>query len=510
MPHRITFALVFAILVAAAIGCSGGGVSSSKGGLPHLETYPTSLLQQYYAMNDSGYQLLQSSRPDEAIAVFVRQTELIPGGRLGAFNVARAHAVAGHVDESLKGLERAIEEGWENTDQLERDQAFEAVRKDPRFAALTARIPKLVAEREAAFSKGLPENDAKSLEAIRDAAALKAWADSVSNILVMHGRSVWHSWQFTAAALDFEAQQLAVKRRLAANEPSFDYGLERVRAISRIRSPEERWGGVARGVLAETDRYLAGNPSPEGAAEAHYHAGVALLCEQGEAAASSPQWGESVAAARQHFGQIPEGSRLAGASAAWLLWADLAQAGDATEALAPRVREFVERYKSDRGAMEIASSRFQRAMFEAIWPIPFDAVDLDRRPVSLDQYRGKVLLLDFWATWCGPCRQELPHLRKAFDRYRDQGFEILSVSLDFGDRTSVEDYRAWTQQNGMMWRHVYDQKGWQSPLVSAFRIEGIPFPILIGRDGKIVAMQGECRGANLERHIEAALAEAGA
>ena len=158
----------------------------------------------------------------------------------------------------------------------------------------------------------------------------------------------------------------------------------------------------------------------------------------------------------------------------------------------------------------MAGSRFQRAMFEAQWPIPFDAVDIDDRPVSLEQYRGKVLLLDFWATWCGPCRQELPHLRTAFERFNGRGFDILSVSLDSGERTSVEDYRAWISKNGMSWRHVYDRKGWQSPLVSAFRIEGIPFPILIGRDGKIVAMQGECRGPNLERVIEQALAETGA
>jgi thiol-disulfide isomerase/thioredoxin len=510
MSHRITFALLSAIVVAAAIGCSGGRVSSSKGGLPQLETYPTSLLQQYYAMNDSGYQLLQSGRSDEAIAVFVRQTELIPAGRPGAFNVGRAYSVAGNVDESLKWLERSIVEGWQNTDQLERDPGLEAVRKDPRFAPLAARIPTLVAEREAAFTKGLPEYDEKTLGSIGDAAALKAWSDSVSNVIVTHGRSVWHNWQFTTAAIDYEAKQLAVRKRLAAGDPSFDYGLERVRSISRIRSPQERWGGVTKGVLAEVDRYLAQSPNPEGAAEAHYHAGVAILCEQGEAAASSPQWSESVAAAKEHFDQIPTGSRLSGASAAWLLWADIAQAGDATESLAPRVREFVDRYKNDRAAMDVAGGRFQRAMFEAMWPIPFDAVDLDSRPVSLDQYRGKVVLLDFWATWCGPCRQELPHLRRAFDRYRDQGFEILSVSLDFGDRTSVADYRAWIEQNGMAWRHVYDQKGWQSPLVTAFGIEGIPFPILIGRDGKIAAMQGECRGSNLERHIEAALAEAGA
>jgi len=503
--RSLRFVLVVAVLLSAGAGCSGGGSPSSLAGTPP-EFYPADLLQRYVALNDSGYRHLQAGRADEAIAVFQRQRELIPNGKLGAMNVARAYATTGNTDEAIRWLETAVAAGWDNAEQLREDPAFAAVRADARFAPLPARVDAGLAEREAVFAKGLPEYDSKSVT-IADAAALKSWSDSLSNVIVMHGRTAWHGWQFLAARIDFEARHLAARRKLAGEGGAFDYGLERIRAMSRLRSPDEPWGAVAKGVVAEVDRYLAGSPSADGAVEAHYRAGVAALCESGPAA---PGWAQAAESARAHFAKVGDASRLAGAATAWLLWVDLVSAGENTSEVLPRVRAFTERYKGDRAAMEIAEAKFGREMFVSLWPIPFSAVDVDAKPVTLDQYRGKLLLLDFWATWCGPCRQELPHLREAFDRYHARGFEILSVSLDFGDRTTVDAYRAWTEENGMKWRHVYDQKGWQSPLVSAFRIQGIPFPILIGPDGEIVALQGECRGENLHRVIEQALAEAGA
>jgi len=501
--------LLFAAAIAvAAAGCFGGGAPSSRGAaLP--EFHPAERLQRYVALNDSGYRSLQAGRADEAIASFTRQHELIPNGKLGAINLARAHASVGNVDEGIRWLETAIAAGWDNSEQLREDPMLAPLRADARFAPLPSRVDASLAEREAGFAKGLPEYDPKSIT-IADAAALKAWSDSLSNLIVMNGRTAWFGWQFTAARIDYEARHLAARRKLAGEGGAFDYGLERIRAMSRLRSPDEAWGAVAKGVVAEVDRYLAGAPTAEGRAEASYRAGVAALCESAPPASATPEWTQAADRARAHFAQLGDASRFTGAATAWLLWADLVDAGSDNSAVLPRVRDFAERFKSDKAAMEIADARFQRELFLSLWPIPFSAIDVDQQPVTLDQYKGKVLLLDFWATWCGPCRQELPHLREAFDRFHARGFEILSVSLDFADRTTVEDYRAWTEQNGMGWRHVYDQKGWQSPLVSAFRIQGIPFPILIGPDGGIVAMQGECRGENLGRVIERALAEAGA
>ena len=157
--------------------------------------------------------------------------------------------------------------------------------------------------------------------------------------------------------------------------------------------------------------------------------------------------------------------------------------------------------------MKIAGAFYQGDLVASLWPIPINGVDIDNKPVSLEDYKGRVLLVDFWATWCGPCRAELPHVLAAYQKYHPDGFEILSISLDYHDKTTTDAYRQWITGKGMTWRHLYDQKDWEGPLVKAYMVDGsgIPSPFLIGRDGALVASGDQCRGENLAASIEAAL-----
>ncbi len=136
-------------------------------------------------------------------------------------------------------------------------------------------------------------------------------------------------------------------------------------------------------------------------------------------------------------------------------------------------------------------------------PFDFKAKDLNGKSVSLKTYKGKVLLLDFWATWCGPCLAELPKLRKVYEKYKDQGFDILGISLD-GDLTR-EQFIAFVKKEGMNWRHIYDEQGGKTPLAKQYGVKAIPFTLLIGRDGRIVAVNP--RGEKLEPAVQAALAK---
>ncbi len=112
---------------------------------------------------------------------------------------------------------------------------------------------------------------------------------------------------------------------------------------------------------------------------------------------------------------------------------------------------------------------------------------------KLSDLRGKVVLIDFWASWCGPCRRENPNVVRVYEKYKDKGFDIFSVSLD-------SDGKKWAQaikQDGLVWdHHVSDLKGWQNAAAKQYGVSSIPHTILLGKDGKIV--KTHLRGNQLE------------
>lgn len=105
------------------------------------------------------------------------------------------------------------------------------------------------------------------------------------------------------------------------------------------------------------------------------------------------------------------------------------------------------------------------------------------KPLSLSSLRGKVVLIDFWASWCRPCRVENPNVKRVYDKYHAKGFEILGVSLD-------RDRNAWLQaieQDGLPWKHVSDLQFWNNAVAQQYGISSIPHTILLDREGKVIA-----------------------
>jgi len=115
--------------------------------------------------------------------------------------------------------------------------------------------------------------------------------------------------------------------------------------------------------------------------------------------------------------------------------------------------------------------------------------------VKLSSMRGKYVLVDFWAKWCGPCRQENPNVVRAYQKYKDKGFTVFGVSLD----RNKEDWLQAIQQDNLTWTHVSDLKYWQSEAAKTYNITGIPFSVLLDPNGVIIAKN--LRGAALHQKL---------
>ena len=132
------------------------------------------------------------------------------------------------------------------------------------------------------------------------------------------------------------------------------------------------------------------------------------------------------------------------------------------------------------------------------------AVDLDGEPISLADYRGKVVLLDFWAVWCGPCVAEMPNVIAVYEEYHSRGFEIIGVSFDL-DETALREF---IKENQLPWRQIFAGEKQSSSVAQKYRIRGIPAQFLISREGKVISVKaGGSRlnklvAAEIERKID--------
>lgn len=125
----------------------------------------------------------------------------------------------------------------------------------------------------------------------------------------------------------------------------------------------------------------------------------------------------------------------------------------------------------------------------------FTAPDSTGKMISLSDLKGKYVLVDFWASWCMPCKKEEPFLKAAYEKYKNKNFEILGVSLD-------ADKKAWTrdiQKSKLNWLHVSNLKGWQDEIIKAYGFGAIPANVLVGPDGKIIGTH--YRGEMLEKKL---------
>jgi thiol-disulfide isomerase/thioredoxin len=155
----------------------------------------------------------------------------------------------------------------------------------------------------------------------------------------------------------------------------------------------------------------------------------------------------------------------------------------------------------DQIKQQAEAKKIQSSLVPGVRFPDFDEKDLNGKPLSIANYKGKVVLLDFWATWCGPCVAELPNVLKTYEKHHAAGLEIIGISLD--RENDKEKLISFTKENKMPWQQYFDGLFWQNKLAAKYGITSIPATYLLDGEGKIIAKN--LRGDALETAVAKAL-----
>jgi thiol-disulfide isomerase/thioredoxin len=147
---------------------------------------------------------------------------------------------------------------------------------------------------------------------------------------------------------------------------------------------------------------------------------------------------------------------------------------------------------------QIKSEQSEKFKAEAVGKasMDFEFENIDGKKLKLSDFKGKYVLLDFWGTWCGPCRSEIPNLVKVYEKFNDKGFEIISISSDLMLKTkSKEDFKKFVKENNMTWTQTLDSE--DRKIHDLYKISHWPTLFLLDRDGKIIKNEDDLRGEDL-------------
>jgi peroxiredoxin len=171
------------------------------------------------------------------------------------------------------------------------------------------------------------------------------------------------------------------------------------------------------------------------------------------------------------------------------------------ELLAQLKRDFPDSKQVKMATRQEEANKAQSNLVEGKKFPDFTEKDLAGKPLSVANYKGKVVLVDFWATWCPPCVGELPNVLKTYQKHHAEGFEIIGISLDDDEKKLL----AFIKSKDVPWPQYFDGKGWGNKLAQKYGIQSIPATFLLDGEGKIIAK--DARGETLEEAVAKAVAK---
>ncbi len=509
-----------ALIVLLAInGCGGGDGEGNKAeviGMSELATPDHDVMAQIQAKLPMAYQTAMAA-PEQSATLFREIVLLAPEYPMPYYHYAFGLALQGKTEAALDTLQIAIDKGLCDPGIIERASQFAEVIAHPDWAAMNEKMLEVQVQYrqpDMASYQELDPNDARdfaSLDTLRTVFLEEIRA--ASSLVMLHTESkvrlhLWNILNLKLAALEKlkttetdEAKRMQIDREICMVTCSFEESRRTPWLASTVSVIEQKTEAF---MLTYTDKASE-------CAEAGYMQARARWY-QTQPPDRSDLTSADLDRAVEIFSSVDE--RFPGQAGSFLALMDVITIITDKEGYSsPLLPAIIEKIDGTYSRM-FNQQQFQRLKYSyspirlAVKGMPeFSVTDLEGKEWLSTKLDNKLILIDFWATWCNPCVREIPGLVELYKKYHDKGFEVLGISLDQSNKLTTNALKAYMKDNNMTWPMVYDGMGWATPSVAACNVGSIPFPILIDEDGKIIAAAGDATGAKLHEKVAEILGE---
>lgn len=497
------------IAVLALVGCSGEqGAQSPAPPVFELPEIDTEIIPQIAGKIQGAQVALRQGKLDTAIEYYQVAVELAPEAAMTHYFLAFGLATQEKEHEALAALEMAVERGYGDFGAIEAQPQFVGLVCLPEWPALRERI---VANNARYRPDGLVSYrrlDPRMEPEFDTLAELSAHYDGqlepVSQLMMIHPNEALMPQVWTV--LNHKLAGLA--RFLGQDVAESDIMPARHEILKTVGSYEKAhitpWLPATVELTQErVAQFIDENPDQVNAcAQAAYLRARAIWLGQAPPK-GEPISDEMLAEAARIYGEVD--TEFTGTLGALMSLMESVDVIFTNRSLSdPQLAPIIERIQTNYAAhpvMQQIGPRLQPFILAKNGLPEFAVRDIDGREFSTTELGERVVLIDFWATWCAPCRAEVPNLVSLYEEYEDQGFEIIGISLDDSKKMSTDRIRKWTEEQGMTWPIVFEGKGWDTASARACGVTAIPFPILVGRDGKILTAGQGATGAQLRKAL---------
>ncbi len=447
------------------------------------EEQPSELEMKFEKFRDSygrANGLYESGDYENAETAYLEALEIAPGNISALYNLACTYALHGKQKEALVTLRKAVEGGWWNNAHLDRDTDLESIRNTDGFKEIYNLTPVLENSFRQKWNSVYGNSTAKGKSFVN--------LQELKNHYKTKQEELYNG-SFLMSDVAYREKNYAIMQEMLASLKMMDW---------------EHNPDVYFEVL--TLYYFGNEGDREESAKLYgnfirnYEGDAVAKAMYGYARANMDKLknpDEAQKTIDELTAKYPESRWAAMAYADQAL--NLYYSGDEDKAYQTYLKA-VDSAGSDKDASAYLKENLWFYEYNRVGLPSFEASDWDGKPFLLDEYKGKVLMMDFWATWCGPCVAEIPNVVKAYQDYNGKGFEIVGISLDQG--MTADALRTWCSDKKMPWRQIYDGKGWEASLAKTFNIRAIPSMLIIDREGKVhEARRGEALVAQISELV---------